>query len=102
MAPPWYSMVPLFVVGFGAMALLRTVGDLGDRPFGLLSSGQWHAFLEAGKHGATYCLGIAMAGVGLGTRVADLRRVGLKPLGLALTSALLVGVASALLIHALY
>ena len=100
--PPWYSMVPLFVVGFGAMALLRTVGDLGDRPFGLLSSGQWHAFLEAGKHGATYCLGIAMAGVGLGTRVADLRRVGLKPLGLALTSALLVGVASALLIHALY
>ena len=100
--PPWYSMVPLFVVGFGAMALLRTVGDLGDRPFGLLSSGQWHAFLEAGKHGATYCLGIAMAGVGLGTRVADLRRIGLKPLGLALTSALLVGVVSALLVRAWY
>jgi uncharacterized integral membrane protein (TIGR00698 family) len=102
-APPrWYSMVPLFVVGFGAMALLRTMGDLGTRPFGLLTPEQWHAFLEAGKHGATYCLGIAMAGVGLGTRVADLRRIGLKPLGLALTSALLVGVVSAVLIRTWY
>ena len=95
-------MVPLFVVGFGAMALIRTVGDLGARPFGLLAPEQWHAFLDAGKHGATYCLGVAMAGVGLGTRIADLRRIGLRPLGLALTSALLVGVVSVLLVRALY
>ena len=101
-APPWYSMVPLFVVGFGAMALLRTIGDLGDRPFGVLAPEHWHAFLEAGKHGATYCLGIAMAGVGLGTRVADLRKIGLRPLGLALTSALLVGVVSAVLVRTWY
>ncbi|MFO1407839.1 MAG: putative sulfate exporter family transporter [Steroidobacteraceae bacterium] len=101
-APPWYTMVPLFVVGFGAMAVLRTVGDLGERPFGFVTTDQWHAFLDLGKHGATYCLGIAMAGVGLGTRIADLRRIGFRPLGLALTSALLVGVVSATLIHALY
>ncbi|MFO1394074.1 MAG: putative sulfate exporter family transporter [Steroidobacteraceae bacterium] len=100
--PPWYTMVPLFVVGFGAMAVLRTVGDLGDRPFGLVTPDQWHAFLDLGKHGATYCLGIAMAGVGLGTRIADLRKIGFRPLGLALTSALLVGIVSAVLIHTLY
>ena len=99
--PPWWTMVPLFVIGFGAMAVLRTIGDLGERPLGVLSQDQWHLLLDAGKHGATYCLGIAMAGVGLGTRITELRKIGFKPLGLALVSALIVGVISATLVTAL-
>ena len=100
--PPWWTMIPLFVLGFAAMAVLRTVGDLGDRPLGVFSQDQWHAILDLGKNGAKYCLGIAMAGVGLGTRIGDLRRIGLKPLGLALASALFVGILSATLITILY
>ena len=100
--PPWWTMIPMFVIGFAAMAALRTVGDLGDRPLGMFSQDQWHAFLDTARHGAKYCLGIAMAGVGLGTRIGDLKTIGLKPLGLALVSALLVGILSALMIRTLY
>jgi uncharacterized integral membrane protein (TIGR00698 family) len=100
--PPWWTMVPLFVVGFAAMSATRTIGDLGSRPFGLLAPQQWHAVLDVGKQASTYCLGIAMAGVGLGTSIKGLRGIGLKPLGLGLVSALIVGIISMLLIKTLY
>ncbi len=101
-APPWWTMVPLFVVGFAAMSLLRTIGDLGTRPLGLLSPGQWHAFIKLAKEAVNYCLAIAMAGVGLGTSIKGLRSIGLKPLALGLASALFVGVVSASLVTLLY
>jgi uncharacterized integral membrane protein (TIGR00698 family) len=100
--PPWWTMVPLFVVGFACMSLLRTIGDVGQRPLGLLTPDQWHGFITQASHVTSYCLGIAMAGVGLGTRMKGLRSIGLKPLGLGLVSALTVGLISTLLIKALY
>jgi uncharacterized integral membrane protein (TIGR00698 family) len=100
--PPWYTMVPLFVVGFACMSLLRTVGDLGERPFGLLAPDHWHAFIKAASHTTSYCLGIAMAGVGLGTSIKGLRSIGLKPLALGLVSALIVGIISTALIKTIY
>ncbi|HSQ69343.1 MAG TPA: putative sulfate exporter family transporter [Steroidobacteraceae bacterium] len=100
--PPWWSMVPLFVLGFAAMSLLRTVGDLGDRPFGFLEPGQWQTFIKAGKEAAGYCLAIAMAGVGLGTSIKGLRSIGLKPLMLGLASALIVGIISVTLVTLFY
>ncbi len=80
--PPWYTMVPLFVIGFACMSALRTIGDLGTSPFGLLTPDQWHGFIKLASHVTTYCLGIAMAGVGLGTSIKGLKRIGFKPLGL--------------------
>jgi len=100
--PPWWTMVPLFVVGFAAMSLLRTIGDLSERPFGLLDPDQWHAFINLAKVVVNYCLAIAMAGVGLGTSIKGLRSIGLKPLMLALVSALLVGLISVSLIKLFY
>lgn len=100
--PPWWTMVPMFVVGFAAMSALRTVGDLGSRPFGLLTADQWHEVVKQASHVTSYCLAIAMAGVGLGTRIGNLRSIGLKPLGLGLVSALIVGLVSTLLIRTLY
>jgi uncharacterized integral membrane protein (TIGR00698 family) len=100
--PPWYTMVPLFVLGFAAMSGLRTWGDMGDRPFGVLDPAQWKAIVGWVKVGAEYCLAIAMAAVGLGTSIAGLRTIGLKPLALGLFSAVVVGAASALLISVLY
>jgi len=102
-APAWWTMVPLFVVGFAAMSLLRTVGDLGGaRPLGLLDADQWHTIITFGKEAASYCLAIAMAGVGLSTSIKGLRSIGLKPLALGLVSALIVGLISATLITVIY
>lgn len=100
-APRWHSLVPLFIVGFAAMSVVRTVGDVGARPFGLLEPAQWKAFVAVAKDVAGYCLATAMAAVGLGTSIEGLWRIGLKPLGLGLVSALVVGGVSLALIHAL-
>jgi uncharacterized integral membrane protein (TIGR00698 family) len=100
--PPWWTMVPLFVLGFAAMSALRSIGDIGERPFGLLDPDQWHAFIKYGKAASSYCLAIAMAAVGLGTNIKGLRSIGLKPLALGLASALIVGVISLTLITLIY
>jgi uncharacterized integral membrane protein (TIGR00698 family) len=100
--PPWYTMVPLFVLGFAAMSALRSIGDLGDRPFGLLDPEQWQAFIKIGKEAASYCLAIAMAAVGLGTSIKSLRSIGPKPMLLGLASALIVGVISFTLVSLFY
>ncbi len=101
-APKWYTMIPLFVLGFAGMSLLRTIGDMGDRPFGFLDPEQWKEFVAITKKIATYCLAIAMAAVGLGTSVKGLKSIGLKPLAVGLFSALLVGLVSYTLITLLY
>jgi len=102
-APPkWYTMIPVFIIGFAAMSLLRTLGDMGDRPFGMLDPDQWKSIVGFVKQMATYCLAIAMAAVGLGTSIKGLRSIGLKPLGVGLFSALLVGAVSWTLVTLLY
>ena len=101
-APSWYTMIPLFIVGFAAMSLLRTVGDIGDRAFGVLDPGQWKAIVGFLKNAANYCLAVAMAAVGLGTSIHGLRKIGIKPLLVGLFSALLVGVVSFTLVTVLY
>jgi uncharacterized membrane protein YadS len=95
-------MIPLFIVGFAAMSLLRTVGDLGERAFGVFQPDQWKAIVAFVKQVATYCLAVAMAAVGLGTSIHGLRKIGLKPLVVGLFSALLVGVVSYSLVTLLY
>lgn len=101
-APKWYTMIPLFIVGFAAMSGLRTLGDLGGKPFGILEPGQWKSIVGFVKQVATWCLAIAMAAVGLGTSIKGLRQIGLKPLAVGLFSALLVGLVSFVLVAAIY
>jgi uncharacterized membrane protein YadS len=101
-APKWWTMIPLFVVGFALMSLLRTVGDMGDLAFGFLQPDQWQAIVSHTKEAAEICLAIAMAAVGLGTSIRGLIHIGLRPLGVGLFSAVLVGVVSASLITMLY
>ena len=100
--PPWYTMIPLFVVGFAMMSLVRTVGDMGDKPFGMMEPAQWKQAVGLAKEVAEYSLAIAMAAVGLGTSIAGLRSIGLKPLAVGLMSAIVVGVVSASTIVLLY
>jgi uncharacterized integral membrane protein (TIGR00698 family) len=101
-APKWWTMVPLFVIGFAIMSLIRTVGDMGDPAFGMIPVETWQAAVGYTKEAAEFCLGIAMAAVGLGTSIKGLKDIGLKPLGVGLFSALLVGGVSIGLITLLY
>jgi uncharacterized integral membrane protein (TIGR00698 family) len=88
--------VPLFVVAFAALALVRT---LGDRT--LEHAAGWTAALGAASTLSTACLVVAMAGVGLSTRLGRLRSLGPKPLAAGLATALAVGLVSAAMVHLL-
>jgi uncharacterized integral membrane protein (TIGR00698 family) len=88
-------LVPLFVVGFVAMCAVRTIGDMGEQPLEVLSPDQWRMLLEAAHIGSEWALTLAMAAVGLQTRFAAFRQLGLRPLALGLFAAALVGAVSA-------
>jgi uncharacterized integral membrane protein (TIGR00698 family) len=87
----WHQFVPLFVVAFVGLAALRSAGDFGTRAFGLLEREAWKELLAGANAIAAACLTVAMAAIGLGTSVAQLKSLGWKPLFVALTAALLVG-----------
>ncbi len=72
------SAVPLFVLGFLALALLRSVGVITPSLAGLLDQG------------ATTLILIALAAVGLNTRLSQMRSIGATPFfaGLATASVL--------------
>ena len=94
--PKWHQAVPLFVVGFVLLALVRTIGDrAADR---LDAVDAWQQWIAAAGTLSAWCLAVAMAGVGLGTDLAKLRGLGWKPFTVGLAAALLVGVASFVLI----
>jgi uncharacterized integral membrane protein (TIGR00698 family) len=100
--PPFSQLVPLFVFGFVALALLRTLGDLGERPFGgLLSPASWSRAIEQLSALSGWCLTVAMAAVGLGTNLTRLRKLGARPIVAGFAAALTVGAVSFVLIRAL-
>lgn len=93
------DMVPLFIVGFMAMTALRTAGDVGDRPFGILDPDVWATAIRTTQEVAEVALLLAMASVGLATSLRRLRSLGLRPLGAGLSAALCVGLVGFLLIR---
>jgi uncharacterized integral membrane protein (TIGR00698 family) len=93
--------VPLFVLGFLLAAAVRTIGDVGARPFGLFDKPDWKEFLARADVLAVWCLTVAMAAVGLGTGLNRIRRLGWKSFAVGLLAALIVGSVAAALITAL-
>jgi uncharacterized integral membrane protein (TIGR00698 family) len=90
----WAQAVPLFVPAFLAAACVRTAGDVGDHPFGLVTRDAWTEALKAADAVALWCLTLAMVAVGLGTGLGNLRKLGLRPLMVGLATAVLVGAVS--------
>ncbi|MBN2469522.1 MAG: putative sulfate exporter family transporter [Anaerolineae bacterium] len=92
------SLFPVFILGFVALALARTVGDAlvdgGGRAFGLWDAAGWAALVDTLKMWAENFLAMAMAGVGLGTRFAQIRALGMKPFYAGLGAAVVVGALS--------
>jgi len=101
-APKWWTMIPLFVIGFACMSLIRTIGDTGDQAFGFIAPETWKEIVTRTKEAAEFCLGIAMAAVGLGTSIKKLIHIGMKPLVVGLFAAVVVGGVSFTLISVLY
>lgn len=90
----WLSMIPWFIVGFALMSTLRTIGDLGDRAFGVLEPALWLELTDWIRAAAEECLLVAMAAVGLTSLFAGMRSIGARPFALGLFAALLIGVVS--------
>jgi uncharacterized integral membrane protein (TIGR00698 family) len=93
----WRSYVPAFILGFVAMAIVRSIGDgmldAGGRAWGLWDRAGWGAIASmlGDSIGARCLLGTAMAAVGLNTSFAVFKGVGLKPFAVGLAGALVVG-----------
>jgi uncharacterized membrane protein YadS len=86
----------MFVVGFVAMAIIRSFGDASLRTglaYGIWDVHSWKKVtnLLGEVWGAHYLLGTAMAGVGLGTNLSAFKGIGMKPFAIGFIGALAVG-----------
>jgi uncharacterized integral membrane protein (TIGR00698 family) len=91
-------LLPAFVIAFAALAAARTLGDLAlaGAP---QAAALWTAALALAADASTACLAVAMAAIGLSTRLGRLRSLGLAPLAAGFATALAVALVSAGLIQ---
>ena len=95
----YWSMFPKFVLGFLALAFLRTKGWLPDVsihfPDQIAAAGspdnQYHLPVIA-QACSGYCIVMSMAGVGLETKFKAMKQTGLRPFVAATISALVIAV----------
>ncbi|WP_227937683.1 YeiH family protein [Alkalihalobacillus deserti] len=102
----WYKLIPLFVLGFLAMAVVRTIGDAGvennSAAFGILNPDQWiETWSTINSIGSNYLLGIAMAAVGLSTSFKVFKGLGFKPFLIGMVAAISVGIISLVMVSLL-
>lgn len=76
------SLVPWFVVAFGAAMALRTTGALGAEQFDVISGAEVLLFV------------VALAGIGIGVDATRLRELGVRPLAFGLVAWFVVGAAA--------
>ena len=96
------KLLPLFIVGFLAMAAIRSIGDAGGNAggnaFGLWDAAAWTGIVGFIQTWGGNLLVVALAGVGLSTDFRAFRGLGIKPFIVGLGAALGVGVVSFLAI----
>ena len=89
------KLFPVFIFGFLAMAVFRSIGDAGinagGQAFGILSSSSWSETISFIKNFAEICLVAALAGVGLNTNFKSFKALGIKPFIVGLSAATVVG-----------
>jgi len=96
------DMMPVFILGFLAMAAFRSIGDAGiessGSAFGIWGAEAWDDLVHGIRTAAEYCLAMAMAAVGLGTSINQLRGLGFKPFLVGIVAAVAVGAVSIVLV----
>jgi uncharacterized integral membrane protein (TIGR00698 family) len=89
------KLFPIFIFGFLAMAIFRSLGDAGINTnglaFGWISSTTWSDAIVIIKKIAEICLVAALAGVGLSTNFQNLKSLGIKPFLVGLCASAIVG-----------
>ena len=93
----YLHLFPMFVVGFLAMALLKTMGLLPDLTIhltnGLFKAGDHQVHLAGlAEQISKICITISMAGVGLETKFASMKQTGLKPFAASFVAVIVVAV----------
>jgi uncharacterized membrane protein YadS len=100
-----HKLFPMFILAFVAMAAVRSIGDAGTRDgrlaFGVWSKADWAGAIAWIGNAAGYVLAMAMAGVGLGTRLKTLKGLGIMPFYVGLFASVVVGLASAIVVFML-
>jgi uncharacterized integral membrane protein (TIGR00698 family) len=95
------SLFPTFILGFVALAVIRSLGDYLVLSGSFWNAGGWNHLCSIVKEWSGYFLAVAMAGVGLGTDIGGLKQLGAKPFCAGLFAALSVGVVSTIMIKVL-
>jgi uncharacterized integral membrane protein (TIGR00698 family) len=94
----FFKLFPLFILGFIFFALIRTIGDATLDETGsawwVFKEARWDALTLDIKTWAENFLAMAMAGVGLGTSITQLRGLGLKPFYVGFAASVSVGALS--------
>lgn len=94
----WGKLIPGFVIGFLIMSLARTLGvALGVLPNSVAHPGELQAaaqVLKACDEVSKFAILMALAGVGLNTDLANLRKIGLKPMVIGTCVALVLAAIS--------
>ena len=101
------KLVPMFVFGFLAFAIFRSIGDICiSEPSGRFlffsSAESWEAFYGTVKTMAKYILICAITGAGLSTHFSKLRQLSFKPFIIGLVAAVTVGFVSFILVTTLH
>jgi uncharacterized integral membrane protein (TIGR00698 family) len=89
-----YSIIkifPYFVLGFVGMIILR---NFGDHFFMNISNNNWETTIEIIKSSSKIFLTMAMAAIGLSTKLKDLKSMGYKPFVVGFIAMITVGLVS--------
>jgi uncharacterized membrane protein YadS len=88
-------VIALVVVVVVVMACIRSLVDTGGaRVFGFILLEQWRLVDSSAKFYASWLLATALGAVGLGTGLAKLKGLGIKPFTVGFAAALSVGAVS--------
>ena len=92
------KLIPVFVIGFLLISVLRSVGDAGvntnNLAFGLIGENSWGDIIKMVKNFANILFVVALGGVGLSTNFANFKGLGIKPFLVGLFAALTIGIVS--------
>lgn len=89
--------IPLFLFGFLAFAIIRTIGDGAN----FISSSKWQWLVQQVNETGKFLVLIAMAGIGLNTKFIALRKTGPKPFIVGLIASVFLAIISLLLVYLL-
>ena len=93
-----FKLIPMFILGFFLMSVIRTLGDLLFNSNTFISENSWSEITEQLTSVSKFLLIIAMGSVGLTTDIKSIKGLGLKPFLVGILIATIVGACSLLFI----